>query len=171
MLRCFNRVGLLKKTNSKSGWLSRDSSACLCLFFFPIVLSFNFETRNNVSWEIDAREQSRSTKVRVEAPISEGFRNWCFESDFCYNSSWSIHNYLIVISFIQKTRFPSLQKHFGGRVWGKIEKVENQWLDPPSIERRLSDRRRICFSMREMQVYAEWVTLFSAQKFLLGKLI
>ena len=160
-----------QEKNKKSGWLSRYSAAGWVFFSSFFRLSVSFELRINVSWEINDTGQSRSTIVRVGAPISEGFRNWCFESDFSSNSSRSIHNYLIVISVIQKTLFPSMQKHFGGRVWRKIEKVKNKWLDPPSIESQLSDIRRIYFSMREMQFYAEWATLFSAQKLLLGKLI
>ena len=160
-----------QERNTKSGWLTPDSSAWGCLSFFSIPLSVHFESRIDVSWEIDATEQSRSTIVRVAAPISEEFQNWCFESDFSSNSSRSIHNYLIVISFIQKTLFPSMQKHFGRRMWRKIEIVKNKWLDPPSIERRLSDRRTSYFPSYAVQFYTEWATLFSAQKFILGKLI
>jgi hypothetical protein len=34
-----------QENNTKSGWLSRDSSACWCLLFFSIPLSVHFESR------------------------------------------------------------------------------------------------------------------------------
>ena len=105
----------------------------------------------------------------LEAPISGEFRNLCVESDFCYNSLWSIYNYLIVISAIQKTLLPSLQTHFGRRMWRKIEKVEIKWLDPPSIERQLSDSRTSYFPSYGMRFYAEWITLFCRTKVYSGR--
>ena len=128
LFNCFNIAGLLRKKCKK--WLALPGFIRLLVFniFSILLLSVSFELTINVSWEIDATEQSTSTIVPAEAPISGGSRNWCFQSDFCYKSLWGIHNYLIVISVIQKTLLPSLKKHFGRRMW---RKNKNEVVRPP----------------------------------------